>query len=487
MTSSRVLGNVCLVAMSLSLLAMAPQTPAPRLVRSVAGPSGVLRGAQFVVEDVRNRFVYPQDRSLTIYFEWEFTPGEHVLTATWRQPDGRIVSVSPDVKVQTTTSAVNCYWIFGIAPTLAAGTWSVEIRIDGQPAGSHAFELAGVDPAGGRMTLDEVFKKYAASIVRIHRMDETGRRMDIGTGFVLAPNAVATAFQVVDSATTLEVEFSDGRRVPTVDTLAVSRLGDWAVLRVDTASLIPVPVADQRPVPVGARLAFFDESAGTRGIEPVDVTAASSFPGYGGRIRVTTAVSRAAVGGPLIDERGSVVGILGGSLNPGSRLGQRVLTQYPELDRGGHSNLATAVADVRVESSTHRTLGQLKSDAVLTPALEPMPELVTGGTTSELSKDAADRRFREVAEFSSREHSTIAVYTYWIKRAKVSKGEVSAAIFDADNRRVGSIAPKKISLKGTEQRFSFALPVKGIPPGRYRIDTYFDGRPVWRNHVQVTD
>src|SRR6185437_8728347 len=122
-----------------------------RLVRSLSGPSGKVVGSDFVLDESRSRFVYPQDRSLTVYFEWEWAPGDHVLVASWRRPDGRVASVSPDVKIQSTSTRLTAYWVFEVVPTLPSGTWTVEVRIDGQPAGSHAFELAGLE--GEKFTL----------------------------------------------------------------------------------------------------------------------------------------------------------------------------------------------------------------------------------------------------------------------------------------------------------------------------------------------
>jgi hypothetical protein len=459
----------------------------PRLVRSISGPSGKVVGSQFIFDEVRSRFVHPQDRSLTVYFEWETEPGDHVLTAIWKQPDGRVATVSPDVKIQTTTPTLNSYWIFTIEPTNPAGAWTVEIRMDGQPAGSHTFELAGVDPSGGRMTLDQVFKSYSGAIVRIHKLDDTGRRLDIGSGFVAGPNLVVTAFQIIDSATSLEVEFPDGRRVSTTDVAGLSRLGDWAVVRVDTGSVAPIPTGGGQILPVGARVALFDEAGDTRIVQPFDVSAVTTLTGYGGRIRLSPSVSAVGIGGPVIDERGMVVGVVGGSLMPGVRAGLRAVAQYPELQRTRTANSATPIVDVALGGTNTKSLATLQSEGLLTPALSPMPEMLLGGTAPEIPKDASDRRIRDVSEFSSREHTELIVYAFWIKRAKLSKGELSASVFDATNQRRGTIAPRKVTLKGTEQRFSFALPLRDFSPGYYRIDLYWDNTPVWRTHVRVVD
>jgi S1-C subfamily serine protease len=464
------------------------QVPAPRLVRSLSGPSGKIVGSQFVFDETRSRFVYPQDRTLTVYFEWESTPGDHVLTATWKMPDGRIASVSPDVKIQTTSTALNCFWIFNLAPENPNGAWTVEVRIDGQPAGSHAFELAGLDATAGRWTLDRVFTTYSPAVVRVHKIDETGRRMDSSGGFVIALNAVATAFQSIDAAAILEVEFADGRKVRVNEVLAMSRSGDWAVLSADTQSTPALPRGDAKPTVVGSRLAAFSVDAGTSVIVPVDVGGVSPPAGYGGRIRFAPSVPAGALGGPLIDDRGNVVGILGGSLMPGARLDPRTMEQYPWLFHDQSSTSATVIAAVPVPvPAAPKTLADLRAMSLLTPPIAPMPEFVSGGAATELPKDANNHIIRDRTEFSARDDAQINVYGYWLKKAKLSKGELSGAVFDAENQVRVTIAPKKITLTDQQQRVAFAISPKGLTPGYYRIDVCWDGKPAWRLYVHITD
>jgi hypothetical protein len=463
------------------------QVPAPRLVRSLSGPSGKIVGSQFVFDETRSRFVYPQDRTLTVYFEWEFTAGDHVLSATWRQPDGRVASVSPDVKIQTTSTALTCFWIFNLTPESPNGTWTVDVRIDGQPAGSHAFELAGLDASAGKFTLDQVFTLYSPAVVRVYKTDQTGRRLDASSGFVIAANAVATAFQSIDAAGGLEVEFADGRKVRATDVVALSRPGDWAILRVDTQNITPLPRNDGQPA-VGSRLAAFSLDGGTRVIVPVDVGGVSTPTGAGARIKFAPSVPADALGGPLIDDRGNVVGILGGSQTPGARLDTRTMDQYPYLFRQQSSTAATVIGAMPLTlPAGSKTLAELRTLSLLTPPLAPMPEFASGGAATDLPKDANNHIIRDRTEFSARDDAQINVYSYWVKKAKRSKGELSGAVFDTDNQVRATIAPKKIALTDQQQRIAFAISPKGLPPGYYRVDLCWDGTPVWRLYIRITD
>jgi len=485
MKTANVAATTVLVLLASASIAHAQ---APRLVRSLSGPSGRVVGGQFVFDETRNRFVYPQDQSLTVFFEWEAPPGDHVLSASWKQPDGRVVSVSPDVKIQTTTNNLTAYWIFTIAGTLSSGTWTVEIRVNGQPSGSHFFELAGVDPAAGRFTLDQVFKTYGPAVVGVHKLGDDGRRVDSSSGFVMATNAVATAFQAIDGADGVEVEFADGRKVQSVEILAASRLGDWAVLRVDTRSIAPIPRRGADPVAVGGRLAAFAIDSGTRLVVPVDVGAVSPLPIFGTRIRFSPVVSPESVGGPLIDERGIVVGIIGGTLTPGSRIDQRAVKMHPWLLRQqSYDNSASTTAEVPAElPASGKGLSLLKTDPAFTPVLVPMPELVWAGATTQLPKDAADRNVRDAAEFSKND-AQIMVYSYWVKKDKVTRGDLAAAVFDVQNKVRLTIPPRRVTLREQDVRLSFPLVPAVLTTGSYRIDITWDGKPVWRMYIKIVD
>jgi hypothetical protein len=487
--TTRFFGSLAL-AILLPLLSPIPvHAQELRLIRVRSGPSGKVAGSDFVFDEVRSRFVYPNDNALTVYFEWDAAPGDHVLTATWTQPDGRVASISPDVKIQTATKDLHCYWIFSISADLLPGTWTVDVRVDGRPAGSYVFEIAGVDGPPVRFTLDQAFKTYSPSVVRVHRLDDAGRRIDSSSGFVIGSNVVATAFQSIDASASVEVEFADGRRVSARSVLALSRPGDWALLRVDTGQVAPIPIGDGTAVPIGARLATFDMDAGSRVILPIDVSAMSRAADYGARLQFVPEISPDAVGGPLIDERGRAVAIVGGSLMPGSRIDARAAKTSPWLyarRRGG--NAATTLPDAHIDAAAEgKPMAALGADGVLTPPLAPMQELVLAGTSTQIPKDAASFVPRETAEFSSAGGDVVNVYMYWAKVGKLSKGEISASVLDVSNQLRVRVPAKKVSLRTEQQLFSFTFPTSGFPVGYYRVDVQWNGQAVWRTYVHVVD
>jgi len=246
----------------------APPAGSFRLVRSMIGPSPKQQQAKFVHHQTDHRSPYPQSHAWDVFFACEAPTGNHVLTAFWKQPGGRIATISPDLKIETHTPELNAYWVYQLVPEMASGVWTVDVSIDGEPAGSQPFELVVSekpkpnfnDPAALQLTptLDAIYKATLPSMVWVHRLDEAGRRTDTAQGFVIGPNNVATAFQAIDSATHLEIEFANGRQVRAGELWTCNRLQDWAFIKVDTGGVAPLPRGNSKDVKIGERLIVFN-------------------------------------------------------------------------------------------------------------------------------------------------------------------------------------------------------------------------------------
>jgi hypothetical protein len=372
------------------------------------------------------------------------------------------------------------------------GVWSLEVRVDGSPAGAHSFEIAGMRPE--QFSIDQIFKSIGPSVAWVDKLDRTGSRFDRAMGFVIAPGAIATAFQAIDSAAMLEVEFSDGRKVRTNELFAFSRRGDWAIIKGDTASSAPVPRGDLSRLLVGQKLALFTFDSNTRVLGVVDVGGQGVIPGFGGRIQITPEAAPEAAGGPLIDATGHAVGVAGGSLRPGARLSRPALSGNRDIREtlahgiGGTTiSSATTISEFpRDVSSNSTTLDQLAAEGSLTPMLLPMPELVTAGTTNDLRKRVSAGLPPEVSDFSRRAPE-IALFTVWIKKGKLSKGNISIQAFDTENKLRVESSVKKISLSRDAQEVGFTFSPSPLEPGTYRIDLRWDGVPIWRTFVRIIE
>lgn len=481
---------------ALALLIQAPPGPAGfRVVRSLSGPSGREEAGRFVIDETRNRFVYPADKSLVVLFEWEGPVGRHAITGRWKNPEGRIASISADINLEARTRNFSAYWTFTFGPTTAPGVWELDVRIDGEPAGSHAFELvvaqappAPEPPAPPRRKLpsmDELFQ-LSRSLVTVHRLDDTGKPFDPASGFVIGKDRVLTAFQAIDGAAALELEFAAGRRVPVQAVLGCDRMQDWALLEAGTAAVPPLKRGDAKEVPIGERLVVFNPESAGRVIGGVDVVGRRNVPGFGPRLLFSPSLAAAAIGGPVLDGYGDVVGIVGGGFVPGFRASAQTSlsgTLYSSLHM-----VTTALPLALVPENppaAPQSLKELAAAGVLTPALRPFPSLVSCGTTKSLNKDPSATMAADASEFS-RHDPEVWVYSFLLRKEKIKSGMLSALVYDAKNRVRITVAARKTNLpSAAPARAAFSFSPSLLDPGIYRIDLRWDDQPIWRTFIEI--
>jgi hypothetical protein len=463
-----------------------------RLIRSQSGPSGTVVRSKFILDEIRNRFVYPEDKSLTVYFECIAPKGNHVLTAYWKDPQGRVAVISPDLKMEIPANELNSYWVFMLDATKPSGIWTVELRVNGQPVGSHSFEVVVPEPPKVLAvaepptppSLNELYQKLSKSLVWIHKLNRAGRRIGKSTGFVVAPDAVLTAFQSINSAINIEVEFENGAKSVTNEIIAFNQPQDWILLKANTQDIPAIEIGNPGSIAVGEQMIVFSVAGGSsRTIGAVDISGRGNVPGFGERIHLNPALPLSAIGGPLLDLYGKAVGVLGGNvLREGQAYRVDMTAAQGRLDN--YSIAATPIdKDALQIKNPASTLQGLYDLGVLMLPVESTPVFVFGATTDHIP---ANLTITPKSDFSRKE--AVIIYTNWQQRDDIKAGAVSMKAYDAKNRVRTEAPPQKVnlplnSLMQSVLRFSAA----GLEAGTYRIDVLWNGNPVWRTYIAIKD
>lgn len=386
----------------------------------------------------------------------------------------------------TEVPEIRAYWNYDIYPNSPAGIWTVEIRLDGQPAGSHSFELIVPPPpvAPTAPTLDDVYRNSLRSMVWIHKLDPQGRRVDISSGFVIAQDRVLTAFQAIDAADGIDVEFADGRTVKAEALAGWNRLQDWAILSLPTLA-VPAIAVDKSEIAIGEHYVVFSVETGlARTFGGIDVSGRRQDAVCGDRILLSPILGAETAGGPLLTLSGKVVGLLGGSVVPGSRFEERSSPRSsPYWAQTSIPGGAIPIALAKETGSA--TLTGLRAAGVLSHAIRPNGNFLSAMTML-TPKKGRETAFISRDQFSRQD--SISVWTSWLKKEKEGKGVFSAKIFDAQNRLLVDIAPRKVSLNAnSEARLQFDFLLDKAPKGTYRIDVRWNEDTVWRSFVSLVD
>jgi S1-C subfamily serine protease len=478
---------------SLQAFSYASDSHSIQMIRAQSGPSGKVVGAEFVLDEVRNRFIYPQDNYLTVYFEFEAPAGEYALTAFWKDPKGVTVAISPDIRIQTIGKHLNAYWVFMIDANRASGVWTVEVRIDGQPVGSHSFELVVPEPpkptpdSAEVPTLDEIYRSLQKSLVWIHKLDKSGRRLETSSGFIVKSNFILTSFQSIDAAVKIEIEFAGGGKVVTDQVLAFDPLGDWVLLKAETGSMPPAEIGKQDSAAVGEQLIVFSPVSNTslapRTIGAVDISGLGDSTEFGKRIYFKPSLPGTARGGPILDNFGKVVGILAGRTQSGT------WRSYPgQLSKSLPIRFSTPIATATpIEASMlqriypESSIQDLLDSGILTYPLSSTPVFKHGIITNNISSDGS---MQSKQRFSRDE--PVIVCAYWEGNKEISEGKTSMKLFDKNNRVYKKVEPRILELPlAVMMQSTYTFKPGVLEAGTYRIDIFWDGLPVWRAFFSI--
>ncbi len=308
--------------------------PAFHVLRSLSGTKGSVQGSRYIMDDPRTIFYIPQDKQVIVYFEWEGPTGTHKFEGYWKNPDGKIAAIS-DFSFEAKDKRFGGFWTLTLSDTMQTGVWTLEARVDGEITGTHTFQILSRDkPADAavaprELSSAESYKLAGSATVFIDRLDSHGQRFGRGSGFFLGENIAATAFQTIDGASALRITLPDGKQAECRAVLAWNRRQDWALLDVAAPGTPHLVRVERESGAVGDRVFLLDSpSEGGRTLTEAVLIGAQEYPGSGRRLAISESASSGAIGGPLLDVYGRVLGVLGGTLLPGGSTLQGVRFGY---------------------------------------------------------------------------------------------------------------------------------------------------------------
>jgi S1-C subfamily serine protease len=472
--------------------AVAPSGSRFHVVRAVSGTHGVQAGGRYAIEDPRSSFYTPADKHIIAYFEWEGPVGNHHFEAYWKNPERKVVVIS-DFSYEAKDKRFAGYWQLDLNETMKPGMWSVEARIDGEFAGSQDLQLiatekpAGTQPVRHLLEPSEIYKSALRVSVSVDNLNEKGEKRITGSGFFLADKAVLTAFQVINGASSLRVRMPDGSAIETKELLAWNRLQDWAIVKVPSMAPDRIARADKLSWVVGDRCFSLDvQSENSRTIVDENVTGMNDFPVVGSRLNLSYMANSAAIGSPVMNQYGELIGLFGGSIYPGmASRGERLNIANLNL-----TALATPIDLISLPEpgASVTTLDELSKLGQFVVPINEQPDLLYGILSTHFDPKKADLPdARESKAEFSRKEGTCAVVLVWNPRSK-AKGQIAMRLYDLKNTSVMSSKPVPLKLRpGTYMTNAWSVLLAELPPGTYRVDTLQDDKPIWRGYFKVVE
>ena len=468
-----------------------------RLVRSVSGTKGQEQGGRYLVDDPRTVFYAPADKQVIVHFTWEGPTGPHHFEALWKNPEGKVVMIS-DFDYQPDQPRFAAYFRMLLSETPTTGVWAVEARIDGETAGTHNFQIVmaarpeNEPPPRRVLSRADLYNLAAAASVLIENIGQNGGRRSVGSGFFIAPGRVLTAFQVVDAAIRLRVVNPEGRLFEVTEVVAWNRRQDWIILKVAVEKVIPLSRAALGSWAVGDRCYTLDVPAeGNRVLIETYLIGKQSPSGAGERLNISENLNWRAMGSPVLNEYGEVLGLIGGNVITGAAfIGDPAFVSRSFGALGGTQRGALAVPLNLVDESTpnNTTLEALAKSGQFTPPLVGNQNVLNGTLARSVNrKGNPPQPIDEKVEFSRRDGQGV-VFITWLPREK-RKGIPSLRLYDLNNLLISeskdkkriSLSPEKLSYQAWDLRLG------DLSPGIYRIDVLLDADTVWRTFFRVVE
>lgn len=473
--------------------------PKFRLIRSVAGSKGSEQGGRYIIEDPRTVFRVPKDEKIVVYFEWEGPPGPHQFEGLWRDPEGKVRVIS-EFTIGADQRNFGAYWTLLLSEEMKPGLWALEARVDGERAGTHTFQII-LDTSPESVTFErkllspaEIYQRAVAATVSIEKLTQSGERVFRGSGFFVSENLVVTTFQVIDGASSLRLLFSDGRKIETSKVIAWNRWQDWALIEAGSVRGAILNRAKPGSWAVGDRCYSLNVSTeDNRTIEYGDIIGMPKFPKPGELLNISFRLNDRALGSPLLDGYGDVIGVMGGGLIPGfwsilGRTSHSFSSSY-RLGRVSRGQLAIPISQVnlRFADGHNKNLHELKLAGQF---IEPLVE-VRNITFGRLARDVIMRRsipnlIDEKTEFAQKD-GRVALALTWEPTEK-RKVRVHLRLYDVENKLLFESRPSKVRLRpGRRFENAWKLSIENLPAGIYRIDVLLDQEPHWRTYFRMNE
>jgi hypothetical protein len=160
------------------------------------------------------------------------------------------------------------------------------------------------------LTTAQIAKKVAPSVVVIQGKTDSGDIL--GSGFVVSKDGkIVTNLHVIRDLKSASVELADGEIFDSISVLATDERRDLAVIRIAGFDLAALGLGNSNAVTVGENVVIVGSPRGLQGTVTAGILSSVRDSGDGFKVLQTdAAVNPGNSGGPLVNAKGLVVGVV---------------------------------------------------------------------------------------------------------------------------------------------------------------------------------
>lgn len=168
-----------------------------------------------------------------------------------------------------------------------------------------------------------------AALLMVHALGSRGDTLGMGTGFVVSSDGLfVTNYHVIEEAERLTVSLLDGGRYDQVQVVATDPASDLALLRMPATGLRPLKMGSDTRMEVGDKVYVMGNPLGMSGTFS-DGMVSGKRPLEGvAMLQISAPISPGSSGGPVMNERGEVIGVATMMVMGGQNLNMAVPVRY---------------------------------------------------------------------------------------------------------------------------------------------------------------
>ncbi|RKY26624.1 MAG: hypothetical protein DRP83_03880, partial [Planctomycetota bacterium] len=193
-----------------------------------------------------------------------------------------------------------------------------------------AFCLVGIcSGVTGADTPREIAKRVSPSVVLLVMEDASGQLIATASGFVVRKGIVATNMHAIQGASRAHAKLSNKETKHDIrGVVAFDPDHDLVLLAIDSVKAAPLPIGDSNKVAVGDTVYAVGNPHGLVGTFSSGMVSAVRKIDEDLLFQITAPISYGSSGGPVVDSKGEVVGIVVSTVEGGQNLNFVIPASY---------------------------------------------------------------------------------------------------------------------------------------------------------------
>ena len=294
------------------------------------------------------------------------------------------------------------------------------------------------------LTVEEIAERTLAATVHLEMTDSNGQTLGFGSGSFVGQNQIVTNFHVIEGAAKGTAKLVGKSTKYTIEGIsAADEQNDLAILKVTAFGINPLPLADSDTVKIGQTVYVAGNPEGLEGTFSDGIISSLREDYTQKRLQMTAPISPGSSGGPVLNDRGEVIGVSFATFREGQNLNFAIPSNYlKELLTQSGEVTPLSWSEQSISAETLLTWGHTKYDlelyheaiAAYDQAILLKPDFADAYCYRGVAKVQLGQYSAAIADYDMviRFDSTDAYVYYFRGIAKAGLNQYDAAIVDYD-------------------------------------------------------